>query len=1028
MAVLVGEAEIVFRANTAALDAQLAGLSSQSALAGGGLTRQMDKVGTEAGSALSSGIGTGARTATAEVQRETGKMKSAFSDLHNKAASSLAGFGIPPSMLTGTNILAVSIAAVGVAALGAGAKFESAKVAIVNSEQITQAAANAVGAAMLKTSGQVEFSANQQAAAFAMVAGSLRTTEGRALSTAQTMTVMRAAMDLATATGNDLGTSTQTLAGIMQAFQIPVKDAAAAANILYGAARATGQGIDQVANSVERIRGKLGVLAPSFKDVATLMVDLTKNGITGRASMSALNASFTALAGASTAMTKSGIKSKETLALHGIAATDSHGKVVALKTVIEKLAPAYATMTQQEQLATSTAIFGASAARQMTQVIDTGTKAWNTATNAVAKHNAVQKAAHLAGETLSGTWKKLKSSVSNMLVNISTGLLPVMKDVEKVLVVLAPIVGVVLADAFKVLEVTIGTIGKVGVDVFKWFKQMSTLSIVVAGAITTLLIPAFVNLGRQAVLSLGKMLVSAVGWAAGTAGSIYGTVRRWVTGQSAMDAAASSSAGLISAANDSVIASLVEVDAALQTTLIAAQEAGLGIGGSMTEAAAAVTAASTDIRFQLTAIDGSLVGLGASAATGAAATDAAIVTVGATATETAVVVESAAALMGEAFMALLGPIGIAAAAVLLFHNQIVSLGNRLQSWLNIGPTRVVASSVAGSGLKAYLKSIGQWDNYQKMEGLQRIGDYGAVTDLGKRIADAEAKAAKYSGHEARPGAAPAGGVKLTPAEQIQANLNAQLKNMTDQFKAIPTETKAAKSHAGSAAAKAATKAAHDQNTQASEIVAAIHLPLAQGVDQLRRLGVPASRASEVLKDAVEPFNKAVTALEKAGFSAANAVKIADAGRLEVEKEAKAAAAAAKKAATNATKAITNTANSMWTAMDAALYNELILNQGAAGQAARAGQSNVTLGQFAGAVPMPVSTKSTSGAASFASTTSVTPTASTGPASIVISPGAVVVTIGPGNDEKAITRAINEALRQLTSELKSGVAQLGVNHV
>jgi hypothetical protein len=376
------------------------------------LEQDMGNLGTRSGTALASG-----------TESHMGGIKSALSSL-----------GVPTSLLGGWGALGVAVLGVGLGALKLGTEMQSADRAIAVASGTSVAAATAIGDAFLGEAGHVEFSGQQMATAFAAVAGQLATTEGHALTTGQAVTVMAAATDLATAKQIDLGDATGVLSGIMQAFQIPVKGAAAAANVLFNASNATGQSVDAIGASLEKLRSKLGDASPPLSALTALMVDMTKQGITGRTSLTAVQAAMTSLIGAATGATKAGVASAAALKSFGLTAVNAKGQLTPMSDIIAGLGPKYAKMTQAQQLATSTTIFGTSSAKAMTSVIDAGSKAYGAATAAVTKHNAVEHAAAMQSATLSGEFRIVKAAVIDWTTELGAKLIPMLGQVASVLI------------------------------------------------------------------------------------------------------------------------------------------------------------------------------------------------------------------------------------------------------------------------------------------------------------------------------------------------------------------------------------------------------------------------------------------------------------------------------------------------------------------------------------------------------------------------------------------------------------------
>jgi TP901 family phage tail tape measure protein len=770
---------------------------------------------------------------------------------------------------------------------------QKADASIATSEGVSVKAATNIGNAFLDTGGKVEFSGIKQAQAFSLVAGELKTTEGQALSTAQATTFMTSAMTLATATGTDLSDTTSTLAGVMQAFQLPLAQTASASNVLFNASRATGQGIDTLATSLEKTRSKLGETSPPLSQLTALIVDMTKAGITGRAALTGVNTAMTGLLGAATGTTKANLAANATLKQYGVNAVQANGQLTPMSTIIEKLAPKFATMTQAQQLATSSIIFGSSAAKQMTAVIDAGTVSFTKSTTAVNQNNAVTKAAAIQQGTLSGQLHILSAAVSDDGTKLGQVLIPALTDVAKAIV---PVI-----TGFT--------------DVVGWFIKGSAGAHLVEAAIATVLAPALIKMGATAVAQAARSVVAFI----------------------TMRDSATTTANVIDA-------DMVRAEAGVQ-----------GLADETTAAAGTVAVEGAEI--------------------------------------------------GASFTAMLGPIGIATAAIVLFHNKIsaaltdfakytglTAAGNAVNNALG-GLTGSVTSGNIQSRYDQALKGV---KNQKELDILNKGFD-----EMGTLLNANLTTQNKYLATALKGGPL---GHQFGPSTftDTKTAINKQLDAYIPPANtAAEKAAAAAKKKAAEAATKAVTTAASAavkaQTTLSNEVLAAVKMPLAKGVEQLKALGVPANKATQVLKDAVKPFTDAVTSLEKAGFTAAEAVKIADAGQAELTKEAKANAAKTKAATAAALKAGADSLTALTVngiAVSGSIYRAAI----GAAYKTQTGSSINAIGT---------------------STTAQQPGTNV---LLQVHPGAIVVHTTKGDDMNTI---LDKVLRQLSTELRSGTSGLAV---
>jgi TP901 family phage tail tape measure protein len=461
VALIVGEAEVIIRANTAGLDAELGATD----LGAGGLTSKAATAGEDAGLALTGGVKKETGKLGADVAKDGedagGMFAGALSKPLSSAKSMLSGLGVPEAVLTGWGAAGVAVAAIGAASIDAAMKMQTADATISTSEGITVKAATNVGDAMLGTSGKSEYSGQQMAVAFGAVAGQLKATQGSALTTAQSMQVMNAASDLATAKQIDLGTATSTVAGVMQAFQLKTGQAAMAADTLFNISNVTGQGVDTVGSALEKLKAKLGDTSPPLGALGALMVDMTKQGITGRAALTGVNTAMTGLIGAATGTTTANLEAKQALQSYGISAVQANGQLTPMSTIIAELGPKFRTMTQAQQLTTASTIFGTSAAKDMVTVINGGPAVYDAASNEVNKMGTAHQAAAVQTDTLRGTFETLKSAVSDFGTQLGQELMPIVTQIMGLFDQLIPIVGTLLKAAFVILTPIIkGTVSE----------------------------------------------------------------------------------------------------------------------------------------------------------------------------------------------------------------------------------------------------------------------------------------------------------------------------------------------------------------------------------------------------------------------------------------------------------------------------------------------------------------------------------------------------------------------------------------
>lgn len=312
---------------------------------------------------------------------------------------------------------AAGAAAVAGYAVKAGVSMQSADADLAAHGDLSVATATKIGNSFLNLGFSSTFSGQQMVAALAPVAGQLKSVDGGALNTADSLSVMRAASDLAEASGGKLGATTQSLVGVMQAYNIGATLSGRVTDILWNVSKSTGVGVAQLATTFEKLHSKLGENAPDIATVGGALLDLHGHGIQGRAAISGLTS------GLSTLLSNSKPVSDMAKTL-GINIYDSSGQFVGLRSVIAQLSPKLQGMTKEQRYAAESALIGKGNVASLSGTLLAGVGAFDAATVAANKHGAAQKAAEIQSRTFEGELKKAEAGVENLATKLGEYLIP----------------------------------------------------------------------------------------------------------------------------------------------------------------------------------------------------------------------------------------------------------------------------------------------------------------------------------------------------------------------------------------------------------------------------------------------------------------------------------------------------------------------------------------------------------------------------------------------------------------------------
>lgn len=539
--------------------------------------------------AIITGSSAGAVKAFAEVGAASelsgnkigGTFSKASNDVQKNMASSIPGFSKFGALMSNPYALA-AVAVVGAATtiavvtLDLANKYQDATNKMAANAGITIAAAKQIGDAFLTTGGQTTFSAQQMMEAFGPVAGQLALTAGHALSTAESMTFMAAAMNLAEATSQPLGATVAALSQVMQAYAIPAAKAAAATDLLTNVAHGLAMPIDVLVAAVDKLHAKLGPLAPSLLDVGTLLTDVASHGLTGSRALMLVSTGMNTLLGGSKATTA------ELTKLH-VSVFTASGRFVGMQSVIAQLAPKLAAMTEQHRLYAEKALFGAGASKALDATIMAGLPGWDRAAKAASLQGSAAAGAQKATSGLGASFEKLKGAVTDAGIQIGQKLQPILAilvahlataakwlatNLPGALTVLGNIfsrtftvIGVIVSVAIRIMSTEIGIITAVvmrlgvifsvigasiynvlNATVIPIIKAVSGPISAVAHVVGTILVGAFNALmsvatfvfrvigdAVNAVLGPIEAVVGAIGKVAGGIGSAFGAVGSFLT-------------------------------------------------------------------------------------------------------------------------------------------------------------------------------------------------------------------------------------------------------------------------------------------------------------------------------------------------------------------------------------------------------------------------------------------------------------------------------------------------------------------
>lgn len=245
--------------------------------------------------------------------------------------------------------------------------------------------------------------------------------------TNQILAAMPGLLDAAAASGEDFASVADIMVATMSGFGLQAKDMSHIADVLAAAANASSVSIRDLGYTFKYIAPNARAAGQSLEMMAAAAAILGNAGIKADQAGTTLRMALIRLADPP----KEAAKWLEKL---GIQVTDSSGRMLPLSDIIGQLNRAFKGLSQQEQIAAASAIFGAEAMSGMMALIQAGPEELNRLTKAFENSNgAAKKMAEEMNNNLAGAWEEFKGAIESLAINIGEQLTPILRTITEAL-------------------------------------------------------------------------------------------------------------------------------------------------------------------------------------------------------------------------------------------------------------------------------------------------------------------------------------------------------------------------------------------------------------------------------------------------------------------------------------------------------------------------------------------------------------------------------------------------------------------
>lgn len=239
-------------------------------------------------------------------------------------------------------------------------------------------------------------------------------------------------LNLAAASGEDLGTTSDIVTDALTAFGLKASDSGHFADVLAQASSNANTNVSMLGESFKYVAPVAGAMKYSVEDVSLALGLMANASVKGSMAGTSLKTSLARMA----APTK---KIAGAMEKYGISLTDSHGKMKSLKELMDNARSSLGGLSEAEQTAAASTIFGKEAMAGMLSIINASERDYKKLTKAVNNADgASEKMAETMMDNLQGSITLLQSAADGVKNAIGKRLSPYIRSLADMLTNMMP--------------------------------------------------------------------------------------------------------------------------------------------------------------------------------------------------------------------------------------------------------------------------------------------------------------------------------------------------------------------------------------------------------------------------------------------------------------------------------------------------------------------------------------------------------------------------------------------------------------
>jgi TP901 family phage tail tape measure protein len=233
---------------------------------------------------------------------------------------------------------------------------------------------------------------------------------------------LNSTLTLAAAGGLELGQSAEFVVQGLRTFGLRADKAAAVAAALAGAANASTSSVEDMGLALSQTGAGARNAGLSIQETTGVLAAFANNGIKGADAGTSLKTMLTRLVPTTVA-------AKNKMKDLNLSFVDSHGAILPITEIAQKLQDRLAGMSQAQRSAALATIFGSDATRAATVLMREGSKGLAKYIKATSDRSAAEKLAKTNTEGAAGAFERLQGAIETVKIKAGTSILPMLADV-----------------------------------------------------------------------------------------------------------------------------------------------------------------------------------------------------------------------------------------------------------------------------------------------------------------------------------------------------------------------------------------------------------------------------------------------------------------------------------------------------------------------------------------------------------------------------------------------------------------------